>query len=138
MNLVELTQLIEAINDRLFRRWQFFIAVVLALSGWLVSGGDLVEKKLSLALTAALVAFFWGNGMAIHKNVKGIVVVENERRRLLTDEATEMSGCEPDFTRYLMESSAVYPQMWILGYALMCIYAITLLHLRTGWPCNLG
>ena len=70
MNLTELTELIGAIDDKIFSSWQYFIAVVLALTGWLLSKKEDIPWNLSLPLMVGLIVFFVANGIAIQKNVE--------------------------------------------------------------------
>jgi len=93
MDLVELTQLISTIDDKIFSRWQYFIAVVLALTGWLVSKKieDDIPHVFSLFLIFGLIVFFIANGYAIFTSVEDIKAVENERRCLLIYKGIETS-----------------------------------------------
>ncbi len=131
MNLVELTQLIGAIDDKIFRRWEYFLAVVLAITSWLLSKKLDIPLFFSFLLMVGLIFFFIANGFAIDKNVKYIKVLENERECLI--KTNELVFYTPVFKEYLLKKSAVYAKQWIWFYCVICILAIAALYSKTSW-----
>jgi hypothetical protein len=131
MNLYELTQFIDMIDKNIFRRWEFFIIIILALIGGLIAKGGKMTWSYSLILICSLGVTFFANGIAIKKNVKSIQVVEAQRRAILIkyEERQGFKDLTPEFREYIKSTSAVYHKWsWLYIFASIAAIIVVIFH----------
>lgn len=136
MELFELTQLIESIDSKIFTRWQYFIVVVLAMVGWLVTKPENLDIRMAGILIAGLMVFFVGNGVGINKSVETLVLIEAERKAALIEyeksntnidaQKNEFKIYTSAFRDYLQNDSAAFKDNWKYVYVLICFLTIVL------------
>lgn len=127
MRLYELTQIIEKINGNVFNRWSFFLIVILAILGWLIPKKEKIRRNESLILIIGLILGFACNGFGIHKGVKTIQTLEQERKVFVKRNDMYNVGngkiYTHNFHRYLKgksKYSAVIKE-WYLLYIPLCV-----------------
>jgi len=139
MELNELTQLIETIHSNVFNRWTFFLIAVMAIIGGLMSKGKL-DRNDSLILIIGLILGSAGNGYGIHKSVRTILTLENERKMLIESNDKYKVGNGEVFTcefRKYLEGKSKYSaviKIWYLLYIPLTLVVISLIVFRTNRP----
>lgn len=84
MNIKEIMEIIDRLENRISNYWNFYIIIVLAIVGWLMSGANPFKESQYIVLVSVFILFSLLNTYMIFETTKKIYAWKGELKERVT------------------------------------------------------